>query len=176
MGDLRDLEGKIKERLARADEGLRRWREEQGRLRAQFHQRGRQFRAVADRLLDSHIRPRLAALAGRFDNVEAVPTEESGRRCCAYVFRPTPYFPATARLALAVYPDEHAEKVLLTCELDLLPALVPCEGRDLLTLPLHAFDEARAVGWVEDRLLRFAELYLRLEGRAFRPGPVQSAA
>jgi hypothetical protein len=161
MNELREMDLKIQDKLSAPGRVRQPAQDQQQRL--EFWQRSRRFQALAERLLQTHIRPRLAVLAGHFANVAPISAEEAGRHRCGYVFGPTGSFAATARLALAVYPDHLAEQMVLLRELDVWPATLPIQGRELLALPLHAVDDQQVTRWVEDILLQFVDTYLLLE-------------
>jgi hypothetical protein len=160
MDEVRVLERKIDERVFRADQARQVWLKTQRQLRADYRQRCMTFQGLAARFLRLHVRPRVQALAARFGNARPVPAEDAGRFCCAYLFTPTPAVPATARLAVAVYPDQAAEQVVLFQSVEAWPALFSDNGRELLVQPLDGFDEAEAAAWVEERLLQFTDAYL----------------
>lgn len=122
-----------------------------------------QFNRIASRLLSGVIRPRMEALAGRFDNATLLnPTDTSGALCtCA--FGHTPRFPASTRLSLSVSPGERMERVSIVYRLQILPVFIRFKDMDQIDFSADAIDEANAAKWVEDRLTEFVETYLQLE-------------
>jgi hypothetical protein len=180
MTDLGELEQKIRDRLEEAEQ-RRRHREHHHRQRqADREQRRKHFRTLADRLLRLHIRPRFERLAAYFPSATPLHAEEAGRNRCVYLFRPHPDFPAAGSLELAVHHDLECELLFLTYRLDLLPVPFAFSGQDRLTLPLVEPDEARAVAWVEGKMLEALDVCLRLQaGEAAEiaeSGPARQAA
>jgi hypothetical protein len=163
MNELENLEQRIWDRLAQAEQGRRlaseheRWRQE-GR-----EQRTHLFHRVADRLLGQCIRPRLERLAEHLGHAMPLGADETGRNRCVYPLRPTGRFPATGRLEVAVHHDLDVEKVFLLFHFELLPAPVPFEGQDRLVFRLEEVDDQRVAAWIEDKLLQVLDVYLRLQ-------------
>jgi len=73
-----------------------------GRRLAEAERRWQAFGALADRLVQTIIRPRLERLAGYFENAHLLAPAESPRYRCVCHFRHTDRFPATTTLSLAV--------------------------------------------------------------------------
>ena len=122
-----------------------------------------QFNRVASRLIAAVIRPRMEALADRFDNGKLLnPTESSGA-VCTCVFAHSTRFPATTRLSLSVSPGDRMERVSLVYHLQILPVFIRFKDRDEIDFPADAVDESAAARWAEDRLAEFVETYLQLE-------------
>jgi hypothetical protein len=162
MGDLQALERKILARMAAAGQRVQLNEEHRQRHLAAREQRKGLFTAVSDRLLRQLIRPRLAKLADHVGLGRPAHAEDAGRTRCLYVFGPAEPFPVTARLELAVHHDQDIEKILLLYRLEVLPAPFPFPAEDRLVLPLEAVAEPVVATWVEEKLLQFLDLYLRV--------------
>jgi hypothetical protein len=175
MNDLRELEQKIQDRLGVAEQ--RRLYDEEHRRQSQEarEQRGRRFRALADRLLRVHIQPRVDRLAAHFP-AAPLHAEEQGPNRCVYLFRAGARFPAGGTLELAVHHDLEVERLFLLFRLDLLPAPFVFVGHDRLVLPLDEPDEDRAAAWIEEKLLGALEVCLRLQTGEDKGPPALRAA
>lgn len=122
-----------------------------------------QFNRVASRLIAAVIRPRMEALAGRFENARLLDPTESSGAVGTCVFEHTTRFPATTRLSLSVSPGDRMERVSLVYHLQILPIFIRFKDRDEMDFPTDAVDESAAARWAEDRLAEFVETYLQLE-------------
>ncbi|HNO78142.1 MAG TPA: YHS domain-containing protein [Phycisphaerae bacterium] len=132
------------------------------RMEAQARQAD-QFNRIANRLAASVIRPRMEALAGRFDNAKLLdPTEFSGALCTC-VFGHVARFPATTRLSVGVSPGDQLSRVSLVYQLQILPVFIQFKPTNQMDFAVDAVDESLAAQWVEDRLAEFVETYLELE-------------
>jgi hypothetical protein len=163
MNDLQAMDQKIRTQLEAVEQERRQTEEQLRERQAAQEQRARRFRFVADRILGQHIRPRLLSLASHFTNAVPLDAQETGRSRCVYLFQPTPRFPASGRLELAVHHDEEIEQVFLLFRFDLLPIPIPFVGQDHLVFPLYEIEEELAVKWIEEKLLQVVNVCLRLE-------------
>jgi YHS domain-containing protein len=163
MNALHDLEKRIQEKLA-VTEDRRKLEENHLQLRmAEFEERHRKFTALADQLTTNVVRPRLLKLRAHFDNAKLPECESSGRHQCTCEFEHTERFPAHAKLELGVSRDGECRTLLVIYNLEILPVFFKFDGHDQLALPLDGIDEEKVAAWVEDRVVKFVETYLRLE-------------
>ncbi len=163
MTDLNDIDQKIQERLAAAEERRRRCQERVEQHQLELEQRFGRFGQTADRILQTLIRPRLQKLAEHFDNAELLPPEQSGRYRCDCRFRHAERFPATAKLTLSVSHDSRVEKLIAGYDLEILPTFFQFERHDEIVFPLDGVDESRLAQWLDAKLLQFVDTYLQLE-------------
>ncbi len=162
MADLSDLERKLREKLA-ASQARQQLQEDHFRQRmAEAEARHQRFTAIADRLMQEVIRPRMEKVRSLFDNAR-MPEAQNSRHACRCRFEHTDRFPATATLELAVTRDGEIKTVRLQYEVEILPVFFPFDARDELTMPLDGVDEGKAAAWVDARLVQFVDTYLRLE-------------
>jgi YHS domain-containing protein len=169
MGDLPDLERRIKEKLSLSEEreGLRRNHLQQQMAEAEArHQR---YTALADRLMQEVIHPRMEKLKTLFDNAR-MPEARCSRHTCCCQFEHTDRFPATAFLEIGVTRDGEIKTVVLQSQLEILPVFFPVEAKHELTMLLDEVDENKAAAWVESRILHFVDAYLRLETSSHQEG------
>jgi YHS domain-containing protein len=163
MTNLEALGHQIKEKLAASE---KRWRLQQdhlGQRMIEFEARHRAFTAIADRLVEGIIRPRLRKLAEYFDKAALAEPDPQGRHTSVCRFAHTTRFPATTKLELAVSRDSPCETFLVLYSLEILPVYFQFENRDQLAFPLGRVDEAKVAAWVDQKILGFVETYLRLE-------------
>jgi YHS domain-containing protein len=162
MADLNDLERKLKEKLALSEE---RQQLQQNHLRQRMleaEERHQRFAALADRLVQEVIQPRIEKLRSLFDNAR-MPEAQNSCHTCRIQFEHTTRFPATARLEMGVTRDGEIKTVTLEYQLEILPVFFPVEGQGQLTMPLDEVNEEKAIAWVEAKLVQFVDTYLRLE-------------
>ena len=162
MADLSYLEQQIKEKLARSDERRRVGQNHVQQRMAETEARHQRYTALADRLMQEVVRPRMEKLVSFFDNARMPEARNSRHNSCCQ-FEPTPRFPATARLEMGVTRDGEFRTLVHEYELEILPVFFAVEGQDHLRMFLDEVDEAKATAWVEGKLLNFVDAYLRLE-------------
>jgi YHS domain-containing protein len=162
MAEFNVMEREILELLAASEERRFRQQEHTRQLMDEMDERLARYNAVADRLAQDVIRPRVEALAKHFDNASA-PEEFNGGHRCVLRFERTPRFPATTSLELGVTRDGEARTVVVEYSASILPVFITLEGHDRLVMPLDGVDEERAAEWVERKLVGFVDAYLRLE-------------
>ena len=129
---------------------------------AEAEARHQRYTALADRLTQEVIRPRVEKLQSLFDNAR-MPEARNSRHTCCCQFEHTTRFPATAYLEIGVTRDGEIKTVILHSRLEILPVFFPVEGSDELTMPLDGVDENKVADWVEAKILQFVDTYLRLE-------------
>ena len=162
MADLSNLEREIKEKLALSAERQQLRKDHLRQRMTETEERHRRYTALADRLMQDVIRPRVEKLQSFFDNAR-MPEARNNRHTCCCQFEPTPRFPATASLEIGVTRDGEVRTLVLQYQLDILPVFFPVDGQDHLTMFLEHVDEEKAAAWVDEKLLRFVDTYLRLE-------------
>jgi YHS domain-containing protein len=162
VADMTDLERKIKEKLSLSEEreSLRRNHLQLQMVEAEArHQR---YTALADRLIQEVIRPRMEKLKTFFDNARMAEARCSRHTICCQ-FEHTARFPATAFLEIGVTRDGEIKTVVLQSQMEILPVFFPVEARDELSMLLEQVDQEKAAAWVEAKIVHFVETYLRLE-------------
>ena len=126
------------------------------------------FEQMAEDLHGRVIHPRVEALTNRLGTLPLVHGEMDQcqtavgvhTRC---VFARTPRFPATTTLTVGLLHDQAKEVASVFCRIEIVPILFNLAQEDHLDVSLETPDEQAVVQWVEDRLLRFLQLYLSLE-------------
>jgi YHS domain-containing protein len=142
------LEGKIKRAQ---DERLQEHQERQNRLTT--------FKRELDSLPEVW-GPRLDALMERFgDHAKVAPRLESTSRAVTMDFETEL---ARIRLRLSATTDHDVRNLILSYDLEILPALMQFDSHQQGQWPIDAIDR-RAVGdWVDDRIVSFVKTYLSL--------------
>lgn len=163
MEDIADLERRLDERLAAAEEQRHLHQTHVEQRMADLDHRYHQFNEVADDVVGTVIRPRVEKLAGHFDNAEVLPPERGTRHHCVCRFSHTARFPATTTLSLGVCPDERIENLLALYNLEILPVFFQFEGEHRVGFPIEQVDHAKLAEWVDQKILDFVDTYLRLE-------------
>jgi YHS domain-containing protein len=162
MGDVIDLERRIKDKLSLSEERQHSQQDHFRQRMAEAEARHQRYTDVADRLMNNVIRPRMEKLATLFDNAQISKTRCSRHTCCCQ-FAHTPRFPASAFLEICVTRDGQIRLVMLQSQMEILPVFFTVENRDQVTMPLEEVDEGKAAAWVETKILHFVDTYLRLE-------------
>ena len=162
MADLSDLERRLKEKLALSEERKQLKQNHVQQRMAEAAARHERYTALADRLTQDVIRPRMEKLLALFDNARTPEALNSRHTVCCQ-FEHTDRFPATARLELGVTRDGEIKTVTLEYRLEIIPVFFPVEGRDRLIIELDNVDEGKVAAWVEAKLVQFMDTYLRLE-------------
>ena len=162
MSDLNDMERKIKEKLSLGEERQQLQQNHFRQRMAEAEARHERYTALADRLMQDVIRPRMEKLKAIFENAR-MPEARNSRHTCCCLFEHTNRFPATANLEIGMTRDGEIKTIILQYHLEILPAFFPVEGQDQLTMPLDQVDENKVAAWVEAKILHFVDTYLRLE-------------
>jgi len=162
MADVNDLERRIKEKLTMSEERQQLKQNHLQQRMAEAAARHQRFTALADRLLQNVIRPRMEKLKALFDNARLSEPQCSRHTVCCQ-FEHTTRFPATAYLKLGVTRDGEIKTVMLQYHLEILPVFFPIEGENQMAMPLDQVDEDKAAAWVDAKILQFVDTYLRLE-------------
>ena len=132
-----------------------------GTMKDMLEQRER-FAAVARRVLESAIYPRMEELTRHFDNATLLDCHGDTDFHCVCKLTHTPRFPATVSLGISLLPGESDTGLKARYDLEILPVLMEYKRDEEITFPLHDSDEAIGL-WVEEKIINFIDTYLRLE-------------
>jgi YHS domain-containing protein len=162
MSEIHDLETRIKERLD-MNEAQRRLR--QSRVEDYMNgleERMKRYTAMADRLMETVIRPRLEVLARHIPGL--LPVEErTGRHVSVYRCERTDRMPATVTLEMGITRDGEVQTLSVFYNLQVIPVLFSFDGSDQLIMPFDMVDEGRITNWVNEHIIRVVDTCLRLE-------------
>ena len=118
------------------------------------------FAELAENLIASVVRPRLALLAQRFG---AEPTSDDPPDRCSCWFHYSERFPAATKVELRVEHDVRFERIAVTYEMHMMPVFIKFNERDRLTVSLDDVNVDEVARWTEDRLLEFLDAYLQID-------------
>lgn len=155
------LESRLDQELTEAESRIAAIREQAGRDFQEMERRRDEFRRVAGKVLERGGFP-LQKLADRFDNAELTRTEDHGGRHARVRFKHTPRFPATAELLVDIAHDEEIRRVLVFCEVRILPVFLDFDRGGAISFELDAVDEEKLLAWLDDRIVAFVKDYLRI--------------
>lgn len=121
-----------------------------------------EFAAVASRLHDTIILPRMTAVVRQFADAKvASTTTPFGMRAECQLPRSARYA-AHTKLSLSIARSPEATHGFITYSLEIIPILMAFHGECHLEFDPTAPDEPEISAWVEERLLDFVETYLRV--------------
>jgi YHS domain-containing protein len=138
------------EKQQQLDESMKKLLEQKNRLSV-----------VAKQRIEKIILPMMQELLQHFDNGKVEVQLSDDCFGCVCEFAHTPRFPATVRFGIALLPGNE------TCytarsDLNILPVLMEYNRNNEELFSLERDDEALST-WVEERILEFVDIYLRLE-------------
>ncbi|SNB45405.1 YHS domain-containing protein [Geobacter sp. DSM 9736] len=162
MAETHRLSSRIADRLARHQRDLSEQQKRiDGSMKELLEQRDR-LSAVARRMMESVVHPRMEELIRHFDNAAIMDCHGDVDFHCVCKFAHTPRFPATVSLDLALLPGERHAELTARYELEILPVLMEYKRDEEATFPFDGSDEAVGL-WVEGKIEQFLDAYLRLE-------------
>lgn len=163
MNDLNEFEKQINDKLAAHQNRLAQQKDHVAERMMLVDQRHQVYTALADRIAQQIIMPRLKKLVSSFDNAEILPPEQAGRHQGVCVFRHTTRFPATARLELGLSRDGQAQMVLLLYRLQIIPLFFDFKGQDEKWIPVADIADDQVTAWFEEKIAAFLDNYLLIE-------------
>lgn len=122
-----------------------------------------EFQRIAADVQREVLRPRIETVAQRFAGVHVEHFTSPGGVSTRCTFPHTPRFPASTTLDLGIMLDVDANVASLTRRTEIVPALFTYERFAHRDVPLAQLGAATAAPWVEEQLIEFVALYLRLE-------------
>lgn len=122
-----------------------------------------EFRGLAGRLQRDVVAPRIEALVRSFAGVRVEHFTTPGGVSTRCSFPQTPRFPAATTLDVGMVLAHDAEVASLVRRTDIAPALLAYERFAHHDVPLAELSADAVAPWVEQQLLDFLSLYLRLE-------------
>jgi len=159
MSDLNKLAERIQSEFSASQKKLKEFQEQQVTSHKEREDRLEQLEKVFDQLREVW-RPRLETLAKEFgDRVKVTPAVTRGLRHAAMEFN-TPL--AAICLKFSAGADMDVTKVILACDLDILPILMQFEKHAEIAFPLDNVDNDAVAQWLDDRIVQFVKTYLSL--------------
>src|SRR5260370_27856830 len=99
----------------------------------EFERRHEQFSDIADRIMQTVIRPRMEKLHSYFSNARFMPPGNSGKHHCTCCFEHTSQYPATEKLEMAVSRHGQCETLRVLYNLEILLVLFQFPAGDQRT-------------------------------------------
>jgi hypothetical protein len=163
MNDLKELERKLREKLALVTEKRQAAEVTTERNIEASDRRLDAYKRAARQLMTAIIRPRIAKVMSFFPNALLSPaeTDTESQWCCR--FQRTAEYPASTKLSFFVSPDAGFENVLVTYDLEILPIYFRFQGHDQLVVPLDGVHAASVADWIDAKLLGFVDAYVRTQ-------------
>jgi hypothetical protein len=162
MSDLVQFERQVQAKLLATERQRKVYQQQLSQRTSHLLQRSIQYRQRANELLEAVLQPRVEKVLALLGDGQVEPAGNVGRYSCTCYFSPAGRFPSTTRLELGVSHDSQFEQLLLLYDLEILPVPFVFEGSVETAFPLAAVDPKRAIAWVDERLLRFVDTYIRL--------------
>src|SRR5262245_58136493 len=105
-------------------------------------------------------RPRLELLVKKFEGrVQTTPRVVPSTREATFDFQSRL---ARVRLKFSASTDRDIQKVILTYDLQIVPALMRFKAHDEVEFPLNAVDKEAAAQWFDDRIVDFVQTYFAM--------------
>lgn len=159
MADVSQLMQRIRNEFAASQEKIKQFQNQQVTLHHEREQRLARLEQVFDQLRDVW-RPRLESLAKEFgDRVQVKPVVTPGLRQAALAFK-SPL--AAITLQFSATTDVDITKLVLACDLEILPILMHFQPHSEISFPLDQVDSQALGQWLDDRIVDFVKTYLSL--------------
>jgi YHS domain-containing protein len=165
MPDVNDLAGRIDAEFAALEQKHRKIQVEQVQVYRERQKRLHQLGQVFDRLRDVW-GPRLDLLVEKFkDRVKVTPRMVPSTREATFAFQSKV---ARVELRLSATTDCDVTKIILSYDLEIIPALIQFDAHSQVELPLDAVDTEVVARWIDDRLVSFVKTYLMLHDNEYQ--------
>jgi hypothetical protein len=135
--------------------------EQQARLKEQSDRQKllKEYEAAQAKVVEI-AKPRLEVLAKKAgDRASVKPTVALTRRSAAFEFRSPK---ALIHLTYSVAPDAAVKRVIVEQDLRIVPVLWKFDSHAEFSSPIAPLDEAGLKKWLDDRIIRFVELYVQI--------------
>ena len=165
MSDVNELEARIDGAFTAIKD---RMKHEQQQLLHEFQERQesvKEYEKVQTKIVEI-AKPRLEALAKRAgERVQVTPSVSQTRRAATFEFRSNK---AYITLTFAATPDRHLKNAVVQYDLRIVPVLWKFDTHAEFSTPIDAFDAAGLTKWLDDRIVGFVELFIKIhEGELF---------
>lgn len=171
MSDVEELKQRLSKEFSGLTETISKVQADAAKEFQDAKARYESFRALAVRVVEEVIDPRVEALKGFFQNVvvkrelftagapAAVP--HGGRLTLALSH--TMECPAKVTLSLQIGHDEKIENLIVGYRLEILPIFFDYKKSDELATPIAAANLEEVARWLDDRLVGFVRDYLKIQ-------------
>jgi YHS domain-containing protein len=157
-----NLSDRIQAEFDSAQARITKMQKDAGQELRELEARRQHFEEVAEDLIRKSHAP-LRELAGHFDNAELDRSKDRDGYHGILQFKHTPRFPATAELRLEVNHDEEIRKLVVRYNARIIPVFIDFEKSDHVMFDLDAVDEEELFQWVDDKVVSFAQAYLKIQ-------------
>lgn len=120
-----------------------------------------EFERISRHLIEAVIQPRVATIAGCFQN--SGPVRRTSLTSISCWFGYCERFPVSTQLSLSIEHDVRFESVTIRYEAEVTPKLFRFNDRDALRLSRNSVSDEDVANWTEERLLEFIDVYLRID-------------
>jgi YHS domain-containing protein len=164
MAQTSSLASRIDAEFSAVEERTKKFQSEQLEKHKGREKRLEQLGKIFDELREIW-QPRLELLTKKFgDRVKATPRIVPATREVTFDVQ-SPL--ATVRLKFSAFTDRDIEKLHLTYDLEIIPALMKFKSHDEVEFPLSAVDKDAVARWMEDRIVDFVQTYFALGDNDF---------
>jgi YHS domain-containing protein len=159
MPDTNSLASRIDAEFSAVEEKIKKFQVEQVEEHKRRQQHLEQLGKVFEQLRDIW-RPRLELLVKKFgDRVQTTPRIVPSTREVTFNFQSRQ---ARVRLKFSAFTDREIEKVILSYDLEIIPALMRFKPHAEIEFPLHAVDKEALAKWLDDRIVDFVQTYFSM--------------
>lgn len=164
MSDVNDLIARIDKALTTAKDRIQ--RDQQRELQQVLERQAlmKQYEQVQAKAVEG-AKPRLEAFAKCFgERVSVTPSRSETRRSTCFEFRSPKAYMA---LTLSIAPDRELKNAVVELDLKIVPVLWKFNAHAEFSTPVISPDYHGLTKWVDDRLVGFVELYIRIHEEEF---------
>jgi hypothetical protein len=159
MPDINNLASRLDAEFAAVEEKTKKFQVEQMEAHKQRQQRLEQLGKVFDQLSDIW-RPRLELLVKKFEGrVRVTPRIVPSSREATFDFQS---HLACVRLKLSAFTDRDIQKLILSYDLEIVPALMRFKRHDEVEFPMDKVDKEAVATWIDDRIVDFVQTYFSM--------------
>jgi hypothetical protein len=159
MPDISSLTGRIDAEFSAVEEKVKHFQVDQVEKHKQRQTRLEQLGQVFDQLRDIW-KPRLELLVKKFgDRIQTTPRIVPSTREVTFDFQSRL---ARVSLKFSAFTDRDIQKVILSYDLSIIPALIRFNPHAEVDFPLDAVDKQAAAKWIDDRIVEFVRTYFSL--------------
>lgn len=165
MRDVNDLTARIDGAITAAKDEVKRQQQERLQAHTERQKLLKEYETVQAWVVEI-AKPRLEALAKRAGERASVrPSVSQTRRAARFEFHSPK---AHMTLTFSVAPDLPVNNAVVEYDLKIIPVLWHFEPHAEFSTPIAAFDADGLTRWLDDRIVQFVELYVRInEGEIY---------
>jgi YHS domain-containing protein len=161
MSDVSELKTRLENAFTSAMDKAKQQQQQVLQEHLQRHQRLKEYEKALGKVL-AIAKPRLEVLANRAgERVKVSPVVTETRRAVTFEFRsPKAY----VTLNFSLVPDHDVNNFVLAYDLRIIPMLWNYNAHAEFSTPIAGPDEAGIARWLDDRIVEFAELFIKIHG------------